>query len=203
MNRNYIFLTILMIILAAGTLVIRHDKELKQIEPEVLLQEITQPTRYISTDQIARMIIKGDPSLMIVDVRNEDEFQEYSLPRSVSIPMENLLDKDNLSYFGVPGTKVVFVSNDDILSDQAWVLIKRLGYGSTYVMKGGLNCWMETIIDPTMPGEDAPEDAFVSYSFRKGAQMFFTGAQGDDSDASKVDVQVRRREKTSVAAGGC
>ncbi|MCG6186621.1 rhodanese-like domain-containing protein [Maribellus maritimus] len=203
MNRNYIFLTILMIVLAVGTLMLKPAKQLKQIEPETLLKEIVQPTRYISTDEVAKRLIQGDPSLLLVDVRSEAEFEKYSLPRSLNIPTEKLMADDNLSYFGVPGTKVVFVSNDDIKADQTWVLTKRLGFNSTYVMKGGLNCWMETIIDPVEPSPDAEETEFKTYSFRKGAQMYFTGAQVDDFNDSKVEVQVRRKEKTSVASGGC
>ena len=203
MNRNYIILTILMLVLAAGTLFLTMDDEPKQIEPEILLQEIIQPTRYVTTDQVAKMLIQGDPSLMLVDVRSAEEYEAFSLPRSINIPLANLLAKENLSYLGVPGTKVVFVSDDDIKADQTWVLTKRLGYNSTYVLKGGINCWMQTIIEPQRPSDDAPSVDFETYSFRKGAQMYFTGAGTGDSDAAKVDVQVRRREKSNVAAGGC
>ncbi len=203
MNRNYIFLTVLMIVLAAGTLFMTMDDEPNQIDPEELLQEIIQPTRYVTTDQVAKMIIQGDPSLMLIDVRSEGEYRDYSLPRAINIPLDSLLADGNLSYLGIPGTKVVFVSNDDIKADQMWVLTKRLGFSSIYVLKGGLNCWMQTIIDPERPSDDAPYAEFETYTFRKGAQMYFTGVGTEDSDAGKVDVQVRRREKTNVAAGGC
>ena len=203
MNRNYILLTILMLVLAVGTLFLRRDDEPKQIAPEELLQEIIQPTRYVTTDQVAKMIIQGDPSLLMVDVRPEAEYAEYALPGSLNIPLEDLLNDGNLSYFGVPGVKVVFISNDDIRADQTWVLTKRLGIDGTYVMKGGLNCWMETIIDPSKPNADAPSVDHELYAFRKGAQIYFTGAGSVASDGGNVEVQVRRREKTSVAAGGC
>ncbi len=77
MNRNYIFLTILMLVLAAGTWLLNKPSELKQIKPNDLLWEIIQPTRYITTDQVAKMIIEKDPSLMVIDVRNSDEYNEY------------------------------------------------------------------------------------------------------------------------------
>lgn len=203
MNKNYIILTILMLALAAGTVFLTMNDEPKQIDPEILLQEIIQPTRYVSTDQVAKMIIQGDPSLMIVDVRPEGEYQAYSLPGSINVPLGKLLVNDNLLYFGIPGKKVVFVSNDDIKADRVWVLTKRLGYNSTYVMKGGLNSWMQTIIDPQKPDETAAATDFENYTFRKGAQMYFTGAGSEDTGGSKVEVQVQRRQKTSVVAGGC
>ena len=203
MNKNYIFLTILMIVLAVGTLLIKKTNELKQIEPQQLLYELVQPTRYVSTDQVAKMIISNDPSLEIIDVRSPEEFQKFSLPRSVNVPIDSLINKNNLLYLGIPGTKVVFVSNDDIKADQSWVLTKRLGFKSTYVMKGGLNRWMETIIEPKEPAEDAPSAAFETYSFRKGAQLFFTGAKTENTETPKMKVEVQRRKKTSAVAGGC
>ncbi len=203
MNRNYIYLTILMLVLAIGTLMIKKETKLKQIEPQQLLVEMVQPTRYVSTDQVAKMIIHGDPSLELIDVRPSAEFEQFALQRAINIPLDSLINPASLGYFGIPGTRVVFVSNDDIAADQAWVLTKRLGYKSTYVMKGGLNSWMETIIDPQEPGEDESSEAFETYAFRKGAQQYFTGAKAESAEAPKVKVEVQRRKKTTAAAGGC
>lgn len=203
MNRNYIYLTILMMALAFGTLLIQKKGEMKQIEPQQLLFEMIQPTRYVTTDQVAKRIIQNDPSLELIDVRSADEFNKFALPGSINVPLDSLLNKGNLNYFGIPGTKVIFVSNDDISADQAWVLTKRLGFKSTYVMKGGLNLWMETIINPKQPNETDPHTAFATYSFRKGAQIHFTGAKAETAEAPKIKVEVQRKKKSSVAAGGC
>jgi rhodanese-related sulfurtransferase len=203
MNRNYIFLTILMLIMAFGTFFLNKSKELKQIEPQQLLREIIQPTRYVTTDQVAKMIIQKDPSLELIDVRSSEDFNKFALPNSINIPLDSILNNSSLTYFGIPGTKVVFIANDDIQSDQAWVLTKRLGYNSTYVMTGGLNRWIETIIQPQKPSEDEPYIALENYQFRKGAQLYFTGAKAEPQEVSKVKVDVVRRKKSSSAAGGC
>ncbi|HSO88467.1 MAG TPA: rhodanese-like domain-containing protein [Draconibacterium sp.] len=203
MKRNYFFLTILMLLLAVGALFLNETPKQKQLDPQELLREIIQPTRYVTTDQVARMIIQKDPSLQLIDVRSSDEFEKFSLPNSINVPLDSLLTTGNLSNFGIPGTKVVFVSNDDINADQAWVLTKRLGYSSTYVMTGGLNRWMETIIQPAEPSEDAPLTAFENYEFRKGAQLYFTGAKPEVKESSDTKVQVVRRKKTVSASGGC
>jgi len=202
MNRNYIYLTILMLILAVGTLMIKKVGEPKQIEPKQLLFELIQPTRYMSTDQVAKMIIKNDPSLEIIDVRSADEFNKFSLPRSVNVPLDSLLNNTS-NYLGIAGTKVVFVSDDDIAADQAWVITKRLGVKSTYVMKGGLNQWMETIIDPKQPDQTEPYIAFETYAFRQGAQLYFTGSKAEAVETSKIKVEVQRKKKSGGASGGC
>ena len=203
MNRNYFFLTVLMLVLAIGTLFLHREPEYGQIKPEVLLWDIIQPTRYVTTDQVARIIIDKDPTLELVDVRDADSYEKFSLTNAINIPFDSLLSPNYQDYFGIPGTKVVFYSNDDILADQAWVVTRRMGINETYVMKGGLNCWIETIIQPKEPPEDAPYTAFEQYQFRKGAQMYFTGAKVENTTVKKKKVVIRRKKKQVEASGGC
>jgi rhodanese-related sulfurtransferase len=203
MNRNYVYLTLLMLLLAVGTLLVKTSREPRQIEPQVLLSEIIQPTRYVTTDQVAKMIIQGDPSLEIIDVRSPREFEQFSLPHSVNIPLDSLLTPASLQNFGIQGTRVVLIGNDDIAADNAWVLTKRLGYNHTYVMRGGLNHWMETIIDPKEPAEAEASTAFDTYQFRKGARIYFTGSKSEESAPLKMKVEVQRRKKSGGASGGC
>ncbi len=203
MNRNYLFLTLIMLVLAAGTLFLKKTPEYKQIKPETLLWDIIQPTRYVSTDQVAKMIIDKDPSLELVDVRDVNSFEKFALANAVNVPLDSLLSPVSQDYFGLPGIKVVFYSNDDIAADQAWVITRRMGYGGTYVMKGGLNQWIETIIQPKEPREDEPYTAFEQYQFRKGVQMYFTGTKVENTIAKKKKVVVRRKKKQVAASGGC
>lgn len=203
MNRNYIILTALMTILAIGTIFIAREKEPNQIDPQQLLSEIVQPSRYVTTDQVAKLIISKDPSLLLLDVRDIASFNKFALPGATNLPIDSMISKDYISNLGIPGTKAVFYSNDDIKADQAWVLAKRLGYKSIYVMKGGINTWMETIINPVEPSPDAPYSAIETYTFRKGAQQFFTGAKTESTESTKVEVKVEKRTKSQAAKGGC
>lgn len=204
MNRNYIILAILFLILASGLLLLPERENYKQISPGELMRDVVQNTRYLTTDQVAQMIIEGDPTLELVDVRNEGDYFEYSLPRAINVPLDSILAEDYTGYFGIEDMNVVFFSNDDIKADQAWVIAKRMGYKSIYVMKGGLNCWIKTIIQPQSPAETASKEEFELYDFRKGASMYFTGAEisAPASDGEQA-VTVKRKKKSSVAEGGC
>ncbi len=204
MNRNYIFLTLLMLALALGTFFLKKEPARQETKPETLLLEIVQPTRYVSTDQVAKMIIQKDPSLEMVAVRTPEEFAKFTLPNALNLPPDSLLTPSGNEQLGIPGMKVVFISDDAIRADQEWVLAKRMGYSDIYVMKGGLNRWIETIIQPKEPGEEDPYTAFEQYEFRKGAQLYFTGAKVKNTTGSKkIKVVVRRKRKVQAASGGC
>jgi len=205
MNRNYYFLTAIMFALALGTLFIHERKPAPEIPPGELLWDILQPTRFVSTDEVAKRLIEKDPSLLLVDVRPASEYNKFTLPNAVNVPIDSLLTPAGQSYFGNPGIKVVLFSNDAILANQAWVLLKRMAFKNNYVMKGGLNEWMKTIIRPKMPPQTAPETAFEKYDFRKAASLYFTGTGvvKAGKSASKMKVVFKKRKKAVVAAGGC
>ena len=208
MNKNYLFLTLLMLLLAVGTFFITKEEGYKnEIKPEVLLREITQPSRYVTTDQVAKMIIEKDPTLELIDVRSADEYNKFQLPDAVNVPLKDILTEEGQDNLGIEDMNAVFYSNDDILADQAWVISKRLGYNNIYVLKGGLNCWIETIIQPVEPPEPASQTEFEQYTFRIAAGMYFTGSSDiEDSNADgvkKAKVKVRRKKKEKAASGGC
>ncbi len=203
MNRNYFILTLIMFILAGGTLFFHGKPEKQPVSPKELLWDIIQPTRYMSTDQVANLIIQKNPTLELVDVRSPKEYAQFSLPNAINIPLDSLANSSSLQYFGIPGTKVVLFSNDDILSDEAWVLLRRQGFKGNYVMKGGLNTWMNTIIKPQAPAETAPETAIEQYHFREGARLYFTGAKVTATAGSKPKIEVSRRKKAAAVSGGC
>ena len=206
MNRNYLFLTILMLVLAIGTFFINKDDEFKnQIKPEALLQAITQPSRYVTTDQVAKRIIEKDPTLELIDVRLSSEYNKFTLSDAINVPLKDILTDEGQNNLGIEDMNVVFFSNDDIMADQAWVISKRLGYKNIYVLKGGLNCWIETIINPVIPDESAPGTEFDTYHFRKAASLYFTGGDNtaQPSTATKAKVKVRRKKKEKAASGGC
>ena len=203
MNKNYFILFGLLIVLSGGLLFLPEKTNYVQQSPESLMWDIVQPTRYISTDQVAKLIIEKDPLFQLVDVRPDYDFEAFSLPNSFNIPIDSILTDEANDIFNIEDVNTIFLSDDDIKADQAWVIAKRMGYNNVYVMKGGLNCWIRTIIQPQKPSESAPITEFELYNFRKGASLYFTGAELSTSSDLKQEVNITRKKKEIVAEGGC
>lgn len=203
MNRNYLFLAALLIVLAGGLLFLPEKNNHKQLNPEDLMWDIVQPTRYITTDQVAKMIIEKDPLFQLVDVRTDYEYEEFSLPGAYNLPLDSVLTETADLILDTEDINTILYSDDDIKADKAWVIASRMGYTNMYVMKGGLNCWIRTIIQPVPPAETAPISEIELYEFRKGASMYFTGAEISVDDASKQGLKIVRKKKETVAEGGC
>ncbi len=173
LRKRYYFLAFAVIMMAFGLVLLPEYKKNEKIKPEVLLSEILTPERYIHSDELAHKLINQDPSILLIDLRQKKEFEAFSLPNAINIPLDSLLNTNNEDYLNQEQFEVVFYSNGDIFADQAWQLCKRMGYENLHVLKGGLNEWFTTIIDPKIPNEDMSELEFKKYNFRKSASVYF------------------------------
>lgn len=210
MNKTYFFLIILVVILGVGALFLPESTYTEEVSPDQLFLKINDPSRFVTTDQVARAIIEGDPTMLIVDTRSFDQYKAFNLPGSVNIPLKELIDSTGKvdgrweDYLGIEDMYVAFYSNGDICSDQAWVLCTRLGIKDLFVMQGGMNSWVETILRPESPGQTASSEEFALYDFRKGASMYFGGGGVIEVETQKVEpVTPIRKKKKQKISGGC
>jgi rhodanese-related sulfurtransferase len=177
-----------------------------EIKPHDLLYNLNLAQHYISTDDVAKAIIKQDPSVILIDVRDTAQYAKFTLSGALNIPFDSLLNENYKSFLDQDIYTVVLFSNGSSLADQAWLLLQRMGYKGTRVMKGGLNEWIETIIRPSKPNEFAGQDQWDLYEFRKGASFFFGGGSGNVSDESTTappPVVPVQRNNNEGNVGGC
>ncbi len=206
MNGKHIFGLVMLITLGlfiAFTSVKKNESA--EISPDQLNKKIIQQTRYFTPEEVAKFIISEDPSLQLIDVRLPKLYNKFSLKGAMNIPLKNILNEDNLLYLDQDVYKTVFFSNGTSDADVAWILVTRLGYENVYVMKGGLNQWVENILQPSEHSVvwDRIDDQM--YQYRKGASEYFGGKSIEATDA---DVLVKpkkapiKRKKKEVE-GGC
>ena len=184
-------------------------KPLKHIiGPKQLLYEINKQGRYITTDEVAKMIMEKDPVLLLIDVRSPEEYKKYTLDGAMNIPADKIMEGDNKDYFNSDVYNVVLFSNGSSLADQTWLRLRSYDYKGGKVLKGGLNEWYRTILNPQKPADDILTAKLEKqYLFRKGAQIYFTGATpvaGKVSKKSKpvVSKPIVKHKKKEVT-GGC
>ena len=194
MQTRYIIIASIFIIIAGGLLFIPEMKEKTQVPAHTFLNDIHSNNRFLSSDELAKRIIDGDPTLFLVDVRAEEEYNTYSLPDAVNMPLNNLLNEDWAGYLDQEVLDVIFFSNDDILSEQAWALCKQQGYANLYVLEGGLNRWFATIMLPEKPDELASNEEQELFQFRTGASIYF----GSGTVPVPVVVEVEEKPKPVV-----
>lgn len=204
MNKAYYTLAVFLLLLGIGLVILPEREHLSEASPREMLSDLRNPSRFISTDKVAEMIIDKDPTLLLVDVRDMYDYLDFSLPKAHNIPMNEILMYDWIDSLAFDQSKIILFSNSDITAERAWILLKRENYDNIHVMKGGLNCWFKTIIKPERPPETAPDEEIDLYLFRKGASIYFTGGAAPIEQESNTEVVVvKRKNKSTVVEGGC
>lgn len=207
---QYTILASILILLAAGLVLLPKYEKHEGLPPEELLANALSPERYVTTDELASKIVNQDPSLLLIDLRDEQSFRNYSLPNAIHIPLGKLLDDDSKLYLDQDALSIVFYSDDNFYSDMAWTLCNRLGYKNLHVLRGGVNEWFRTIINPPLPAENMPATAFEVYSSRKAASMYFGVAYPEEVSVKKAPVRPEPKQvvpvtkkKKKLPEGGC
>ena len=207
MERKYIYLATLLVIMALGLVILPKKSDLKEMPPKVLLSAIAEKSRYLSVDQVTHRIIENDPTLMLIDLRPADQFKTFALQGSVNLSIDSLLASSTVEQFNQPGKDKVLIANSDLVSEKAWLLCSRNAIPRVYIMKGGMNEWFTTFIQ-VKPVSGTPSSTDLDLlSFRKAAKQYFTGARETNSSSAtpvaKENVPVVRKAPKATSGGGC
>jgi rhodanese-related sulfurtransferase len=179
-----------------------------KLTAEELLTEVMESRQFMDPDEIAQMLINKDPSLQLIDVRSKDQFDKFSLPNAINIPLESLLNIENEEVLNQDVKLNVFFSNSSNDANQAWMITRQLGYKNNYVLQGGLNFWAEIILKPKQPAEGSPNEELAKYNFRMGASQALGGgldaaAENPASKSNAPKPVIQKTKKKKGAAGGC
>ena len=206
MNKKYLLLAGIIILLGIGMLFIPQRDTDKHLKPELLLAAIDDPSRFLTTDDITDRLVKQDPALLLIDVRPKEQFDAFAVPGAINIPVDSLLSASARGIISQIAKDKVFYSNSDVTSDQAWIVCKRLGMERIYVMQGGINTWFSTIVKAVKPAETASVEAINLYQFRTAARQHFFGNSEAKSEVplkAKKAVTVSKKPAEASSGGGC
>lgn len=206
--KTRVILTIVFIGLGLILAAIPQNTTLKyKLTADEMLVEANNSVMYYSPDEVADLIIQKDPTIQLIDVRTPDEFEKFSLPNAINIPLTELFSDEYRDYLDQDIYYNIFYSNGTTHSLKAWMIARQLGWANNYVMQGGLNYWAETIMNPQAPASTNANDEIAKYEFRKGAQQALGGGNVVSSEASTTDKAakppVKRKPKKKRAQGGC
>jgi len=177
-----------------------------KLTAEELLEEAQEGAQFMSTDEIADMVIQKDPSFQLIDVRAQNDFEKFHLPNAINIPLTDILAEDWADVLDQDVKMNVFYSNGTMKANEAWMITRQLGFENNYVMQGGLNYWVETILNPKAPASTSPDEEIAKYDFRKGASMALGEGAISNVKSTKSNSPkpvIKRKKKKKRAAGGC
>jgi rhodanese-related sulfurtransferase len=173
-------------------------------DPTSLAEEIVNKEAMIHPDHLARWVIDKKADLQIIDVRSAEDHKKYAIPSSENIPVKQLLES---TYDLRTDMDIVLASNGDNQASQVWLVLRMMGFENVYVLQGGVNYWVENIVNPTEPSPNSPDSEIFKYEFRKAAGQFLGGGAAIASSTQESDIKKKfvpkKRKKKKKARAGC
>lgn len=173
-----------------------------------LLEEVKGREQFFSPDELADKLINRDPSIQLIDVRDPGDFEKFSLPGAINVPLSDLLNEKYTDLLNQDVKMNIFYSNGTIGANQAWLITRQLGYENNFVLEGGLNYWIETIIHPEKPSSTSSNEEFAKYDFRMAAGSALGGGgaiaapAATDQGSGNKPALIKKPGKKK-ASGGC
>lgn len=157
---------------------------IKVNEKDIALSTVGNSDK-VSVTELADWIIKDKSDFELIDLRSEEKFNEYTIPGSQSIPIEQIPSSDLLR-----NQKIILFSDDDIASSQAWFILKSKKYKGVYILDGGLNEWKDKILFPKAPVNGSKEDS-AEFEKMKEVAKFFGGQAQTDSSVAQTKQEIK------------
>lgn len=202
----FVFTFILVIVIGLLTLNwpdLKYERSLEETVEAVLLEE-----DLVYPEDLVMIVEYEEPGYAIIDLRSPYDYIKGHINGAVNIPVNSILDKENINAFNhytSDSVTVIFYGKDQLEANGPWMILKQMGYDNIKVLMGGYHYFTTGPLDiydmPEVPAYLVEEPAYDFYGIMEemGSAEFGIGAD----DAQTEVVIPSRRKKSSAAEGGC
>jgi rhodanese-related sulfurtransferase len=136
------------------------------------------PARKVDPIQLAAWIREGARELRVLDLRGDSAYRARHVPSAEAADFAIL---DTLPRRAE--ATVVLYTNDDVRDAQAWANLTARGHVDAYVLDGGMDAWLEEVMEPVLRGDSADYVAALS--------RYFGGSpRADDGRSSQIRARI-------------
>jgi rhodanese-related sulfurtransferase len=123
-----------------------------QLDVQRLAAAVEREEDHVTAIELARWIRDRKPGLRVIDLRGASEFAAYHVPSAENVPLQSLV----ASHFPESET-LVLISDGGAHAAQAWVFLQALGHRDVYFLRGGLQEWLDDVMNPAGATPDLAE----------------------------------------------
>jgi glyoxylase-like metal-dependent hydrolase (beta-lactamase superfamily II) len=122
-----------------------------------LIAEASRAIAFVSMQDAARQIERGDPSLVVLDVREREAFRTRRLPAARNVPRGELELRANKE-LPDPTARILVYCQFGKISTLAAQTLRTLGFTRAVALDGGFEAWSENgyPTEGEPPGRSAP-----------------------------------------------
>uniref|UniRef100_A0A7V2ZJS4 Rhodanese-like domain-containing protein n=1 Tax=Ignavibacterium album TaxID=591197 RepID=A0A7V2ZJS4_9BACT len=154
---------------------------------EIALSTIKDSDK-INPATLANWIIQGKADYILVDLRAQEKYSEYSLPEAENIPLVELPEAELLR-----NQKIILFSDDEVAAAQGWFILKAKNYKSVYILEGGLNGWKDKVLYPKVPANPT-KDQLADLDKKRMVAQYFGGDLVTEVASTEIKTEVNSQQ---------
>ena len=112
-----------------------------RIDVDELATIVAREEDQVAAPDLQEWIRSRKPGLRLLDLRTPAEFTEYHIPTAERVSLPDLA-----RYPVGPRDVVVLYASGIGGAAQAWVFLRALGHHDVYVLRGGLEAWLDDVL---------------------------------------------------------
>lgn len=175
-----------------------------ETDAKTLVQEIATHQHLASIDEVAYSLLHPEEHpLTLVDVRDQQDFERFTLPGAVNIPLSEILSADYEHILNNPNNPVVFFSFAETRALEAWLLTRREGATNTRALESGLNGFFKTIFADSVQVTEFNCINMHTKRFREKAKEVFESGGAIRKQEAKSSPTIKVVDLKMPAGGGC
>jgi rhodanese-related sulfurtransferase len=149
------------------------ETRLLRIKPQRLMTLLNDEKSWLTVDQVARFVVNEDRTVQLIDLRPTSEFMRMNIPGSINIPFSEFAKKIPVSFTAGKNMKNILYSNEEDNAREAFMIARGMNYQNTFIMKGGLGEWQNTIMNTSFTGERISARENALFETRTRARKMF------------------------------
>lgn len=173
------------------------------VEKQALLDERAVQ---IHPGELLDLIHDSAIKVVMLDVRDEVDFNQFHILDARHVPLEHLPDIISEMHFEPANTVFVTMSNDETAATEAWKMLVAESLPNVYLLEGGINNWIALFGDDDLTkgfNAGAGEDQ-LCYIFDSALGSKYAAAEPDpEAHELEYTPKVKLELKRAPTSGGC
>lgn len=160
---------------------------------------------YFNPWELEDVIANKSGNVVLFDIRDNFIFGQGHIPGAENMSANDLTSEENidrLKELKEQGLTVVLYGEDELQANGPWMLFRQVGFDNIKLLKGGYSYYKEHQGNlSAAKSDDSYQKGNARFDYAEMAAPKDGAALA--SDTENKPVQVQRRQKSNVAAGGC
>ncbi len=202
--RTLIALSAFVIILIIGFITMQKPLLTYDLDIKQSVNQLDNPDAYFYPWQLENFQ-KNEQNAVLFDIRDNFTYGQGHIPGAENLSANDLTHEESIKRLENLKDKnviVVLYGEDQLQANGPWMLFRQVGFSNVKILVGGYQYYVQhrnnlaaTKSDSTLFWE-IPKYDYAKMAAPKDGSVI-------QSTTEKKPVEVRRRKKTAVAAGGC